>query len=94
MFAELFADYPRLFPAFLSGLTRGDVEQAIIDGHDHREVNDGQADWLLTAITSDSGRHFRGWSRALIAGCVVTASSLVDDQALNWRVARSRLREG
>jgi Domain of unknown function (DUF4258) len=33
-------------------LTRGDVEQAIRDGHDTREINDGQADWLLTAITT------------------------------------------
>jgi Domain of unknown function (DUF4258) len=33
-------------------LTRADVEQAIRDGHDGREVNDGQADWLLTAITA------------------------------------------
>jgi Domain of unknown function (DUF4258) len=33
-------------------LTRADVERAIADGHDGREVNDGQADWLLSAITA------------------------------------------
>jgi hypothetical protein len=33
-------------------LTRADIEQAIRDGHDRREVNHGQADWLLAATTT------------------------------------------
>jgi len=33
-------------------LTRADVEHAISHGHDRREVNHGQADWLLTTTTA------------------------------------------
>jgi hypothetical protein len=34
-------------------LTRGDVEQAIRDGHGDRQINVGRADWLLTGTTAD-----------------------------------------
>jgi hypothetical protein len=34
-------------------LTRGDIEQAIRDGHSKRQVNDGQADWLLVGVTTN-----------------------------------------
>lgn len=33
-------------------LTRSDVEQAIRSGHEGRQVNEGEANWLLTGITS------------------------------------------
>jgi Domain of unknown function (DUF4258) len=33
-------------------LTRSDVEQAIRDGHRGRQVNDGEADWLIEGITA------------------------------------------
>ncbi len=33
-------------------LTRGEVEQAIRDGHTRRQLNYGEADWLLTGITN------------------------------------------
>jgi Domain of unknown function (DUF4258) len=32
-------------------LTRWEVEQAIRDGHSHRQLNHGKADWLLAGIT-------------------------------------------
>lgn len=32
-------------------LTRGDVEQAIRDGHSDRKANDGRADWLVVGLT-------------------------------------------
>jgi hypothetical protein len=34
------------------GLTRDDVEQAIRGGHGGRQINEGQADWLIDGITS------------------------------------------
>jgi hypothetical protein len=34
-------------------LTRTEVEQAIREGHDARQINDGQADWLITATTAN-----------------------------------------
>jgi hypothetical protein len=37
-------------------LTRSDVEQAIRDGHRGRQVNDGQADWLIEGLTADGVR--------------------------------------
>ncbi|HTC59825.1 MAG TPA: DUF4258 domain-containing protein [Solirubrobacteraceae bacterium] len=33
-------------------LTQSDVEQAIRDGHRGRQVNDGQADWLIQGMTA------------------------------------------
>jgi hypothetical protein len=33
-------------------LARSDVEQAIRSGHEGRQVNEGEADWLITGITS------------------------------------------
>jgi len=33
-------------------LTRSDVEQAIRGGHGGRQVNEGEADWLIAGITS------------------------------------------
>jgi hypothetical protein len=33
-------------------LTRSDIEQAIRDGHGGREVNEGEADWLIEGITA------------------------------------------
>jgi hypothetical protein len=33
-------------------LTQSDVEQAIRDGHRGRQVNDGQADWLIEGMTA------------------------------------------
>jgi hypothetical protein len=34
-------------------LDRSDVEQAIREGHDTREVNDGRAQWLVRGTTAD-----------------------------------------
>jgi hypothetical protein len=33
-------------------LTRGDVEQAIREHHDDRQVNTGRADWLLSTSSA------------------------------------------
>jgi hypothetical protein len=33
-------------------LTRGEVEQAIRDGHGNRQINAGRADWLLVGTTT------------------------------------------
>ncbi|MGH2903515.1 MAG: hypothetical protein ACRDK7_08040 [Solirubrobacteraceae bacterium] len=33
-------------------LTRGEVERAIRDGHSRRQLNYGEADWLLTTVTA------------------------------------------
>jgi hypothetical protein len=33
-------------------LTQSDVEQAIREGHRGRQVNDGQADWLIEGLTA------------------------------------------
>lgn len=33
-------------------LARSDVERAIREGHDGRQVNEGQADWLIEGTTS------------------------------------------
>jgi hypothetical protein len=33
-------------------LTQSDVEQAIRSGHRGRQVNDGQADWLIEGMTA------------------------------------------
>jgi hypothetical protein len=35
------------------GLDRHEVEQAISQGHDTREVNDGRAQWLVRGTTAD-----------------------------------------
>jgi hypothetical protein len=32
-------------------LTRGEVEQGIRDGHGRRQLNCGEADWVLTGMT-------------------------------------------
>jgi hypothetical protein len=32
-------------------LTRSDIEQAIRNGHDGRQVNQGEADWLIASLT-------------------------------------------
>jgi hypothetical protein len=37
-------------------LRRSDVEQAIRDEHGGRQVNDGQADWLIVGITANGIR--------------------------------------
>jgi hypothetical protein len=34
-------------------LLRDEIERAIRDGHDRREVNDGRAQWLVRGMTSD-----------------------------------------
>jgi hypothetical protein len=34
-------------------LDRREIEQAISDGHDAREVNDGRAEWLVRGTTAD-----------------------------------------
>lgn len=34
-------------------LDRREIEQAIGDGHDAREVNDGRAEWLVRGTTAD-----------------------------------------
>ena len=33
-------------------LSQSDVERAILDGHRGRQVNDGQADWLIAGMTA------------------------------------------
>jgi len=35
------------------GLDAADVEQAIREGHEQREVNDGRAEWLVSGVLSD-----------------------------------------
>lgn len=37
-------------------LLRTDVERAIIEGHHGRDVNEGEADWLIQDITSHGVR--------------------------------------
>jgi hypothetical protein len=39
------------------GLSRDEVEQAIRDGHQSRQVNKGEADWRVYGIRAD-GRRF------------------------------------
>jgi len=34
-------------------LDRHEIEQAISDGHDAREVHDGRAEWLVRGTTAD-----------------------------------------
>lgn len=36
-------------------LSRDEVERAIREGHDAREVNDGRAQWLVRGRTADGG---------------------------------------
>lgn len=34
-------------------LDRAEIEQAIANEHDERQVNDGRAQWLVTGLTAD-----------------------------------------
>lgn len=63
-------------------LTRSDVEQAIRDGHRGRQVNDGQADWLVEGMTTHGVRFEAVYDHPV--GADKTTARIVSAWRLDW----------